>query len=68
MNVGDLVIWREGPGRPSASTYGIGIVTHLWEGGFADILFSFGELCVRTRDYEVIDHTHQLYTPLNVCQ
>lgn len=68
MNVGDLVIWREGPGRPSASAYDIGIVTHLWDDRFADVLFSDGEHCVRTRDYEVIDHTHQLYTPLNVCQ
>ncbi len=60
MQIGDLVIWREGPGRPSASTADIGIVTHLWEARFADILFSDGEHCVHTRDYEVIDQTHQL--------
>jgi len=46
MKIGDLVIHKE---------KGVGIITHLWVGGSAAVLFSDGEYDVDEDDLEVIN-------------
>ena len=48
VKVGDLVIHKE---------KGVGIITHLWVGGSAAVLFSDGEYDVDEDDLEVINET-----------
>ena len=51
MKIGDLVRLATPPGNFEED---IGVITHVWDDEFIDVLFSDGEHCVALNDYEVI--------------
>ena len=60
MKVGDLVMLQSPPGSYRWGGLGsngkdIGVITHLWVGGSASVLFENGEYDVDSIDLEVIN-------------
>ena len=51
MKVGDLAQWK----HTVAEVEKIGIVTHVWEDGYVDVLFNTGEVCILADDIEVMN-------------
>lgn len=62
MKVGDLVILQSPQGSYRWGSIGdssknIGVITHLWVGGSASVLFADGEYDVDSDDLEVINES-----------
>ena len=53
MKVGDLIRLKK-PAGFTGSHEDIGVVTHVHDDEFIDVLFSDGEYCVDGDDYEVV--------------
>ena len=56
MKVGDLIRWKK-PAGFTGSHEDIGVVTHVHDDEFIDVLFSDGEHCVGASDYEVVNES-----------